>query len=127
MTSPSEPSNGNGQQLLDFELRDGLKVGPGKLGSIVGPEDFLGDERFGGDSFRKSEIELAGRAFLRAQPYPERALLQQPNEGAAEAQEIRRPDHKGFQERIQVSDRAELGRDFQQLVQLVSLAASGRV
>src|ERR1700693_1671152 len=96
----------------------------GNFTGIVGPENFVVEQRAAGRSVGKLEVHRLRLAIFSAPAHSEDAVFQKTDKAASETQKVRCAQGKPQQEFVEMSDGAQFGGDIQQLVEFVGLSPS---
>src|ERR1051325_8959212 len=107
---------GNGQELLHLVFADYIQIGSGSATGLVGPENFLCPQCFGGDAF--GEDNLAPARFTARDSVTHQKLItfQQSDETPAVTQELGGTGDEGLKKMFEILARAQFGGDLEQLV-----------
>ena len=84
-------------------MRQNLRIDFGQLSEIVGPEDFFGAQRTGGDALRENGIDTARLALGDGIANVELSVFQQRDETAAIAEKIGGTDNEGLQKMFEIA------------------------
>src|SRR5712672_1367060 len=114
----------NSQELVDLIFSDNIEVRALLFAGLVGPENLFRSQSARGDSFWENCFCPARHALLNPVADAEGAILQQGDEAAAEGKKICGAHYEGLQELLKISAGAKFGRNFEQLMKLVSLGVS---
>ena len=109
--------------MTHLELQNHFQVGAWDLGRIVGPERLFVQQSAAGDTVRKQLVHWAGLAIFGSPANPKPSPFEQPDKSPAETQEVSGANHELPQELVEISNRAQLRQNVQELVQFMSLSA----
>src|SRR6266516_3849909 len=104
---PVRAQQGHGQKLMHLMFRHYFNVDPGSSTGLVGPEHFLGSQRFRGNSLGKRRVYPPWLPSFDSVTNLKLVILQQRNEASPETQEARGSYHKSLQEVFEIATGAE--------------------
>ena len=108
-------------------MGDHLQIRTGNFAGVIRPEHLFARQSPACDPLGEHMIHPLRYSLLDTPSHVKDAVLQQSDEAAPKAEEVRGTNYESLHELIELADGAEFGRDLQQLMEFVGLGAGSAV